>query len=956
MSSISYGQLSPTATSLPHDFRRPPVGFSSYDHLPRRRSPSPGPFKGPFTRRTTYDSYKPRNGAYYDDHPNSYRPNVYRPQRHYSRSPSPPRYDRARPQEPRQWDHASRWPYNRHSPSPPPWDKSRRDTLAERMFEPQELWKQSHFDRPVRSDPTLDRYGDRRQQSSRDLSPQRPAVRSDFVPHYDSYRPSPTFHAVRDFGSFSRTADTYRPQYLDGPRSASHTGDSANPLRRSTYYDRAEDHQGSSISSTPPRASASLPKSQHLSSPSRPPDDTEVYRTSPRHFSIADSAHRSLSASVSHSRGSSIFREGPDTKSESRSSSRSPRRSRSGISELDEDFALPQLPIQPVQEKAPPCAMNEVPLSSDDNDAPLEISKSLGMVVRISADKQSSSHETTYMNGNLAARQKALESNASTLLIPESICSSETTPFTESSREVVTPHVEADSTTVGSLRPSPEESSSKDGRSVAAELSTSTERATPDISTSPLESNECRNPPPLSLTPTPSPIIQIPEKGSDVISSAIEPGANIDRMNMITTPEPVASSLRIVVSDHSTIPVSPSNRSALCHPADKSTREGVRLALVKRLRYDRQSRTERAYPVLRANQVVSNLNLPSPTGNQNRRSEELIAANSSGRLATHEAIRSSLVDRFVERQSEIVEKSRRLKAEYLVLHERWLEHCARLDEVQKTGIPEESAAPSSGRTTRRSTAVMGDAVRSDLEMEQIIASLGVEELTDPCYLAIKNVAKIPDMISATEGSVPYLFDDTNNIVDDPSEFYGASSGQDYWTHEERDIFLNEFAAHPKQFGLIAQRLPNKTASQCVTYYYLHKKQGVDFKKAVMQYGTSRRRKNGRASKQRGNALLADIRRHDDEVSRISPASLNEPTPSTGNKRKRAVDRSNGESRRSSTSRRTIQPEVTSSGTTPDPDVEQPRRRRRTAISTRAVTVVTADDVVNDDVIECSVIA
>jgi hypothetical protein len=242
-------------------------------------------------------------------------------------------------------------------------------------------------------------------------------------------------------------------------------------------------------------------------------------------------------------------------------------------------------------------------------------------------------------------------------------------------------------------------------------------------------------------------------------------------------------------------------------------------------------------------------------------------------------------------------------------------------------------------------------------MEQIIASLGVEELTDPSYLAIKNVAKIPDMISVTEGSVPYLFDDTNNIVDDPSEFYGASSGQDYWTEEERDVFLNEFAAHPKQFGLIAQRLPNKTAAQCVTYYYLHKKQGVDFKKAVMQYGTSRRRKNGRASKQRGNALLADIRRHDDEVSRISPGSLNEPTPSTGNKRKRAVDRSNGESRRSSTSRRsTIQAEVTSSGTTPDPDVEQPRRRRRTAISTRAVTVVTADEVVNDDVAECPVIA
>lgn len=530
----------------------------------------------------------------------------------------------------------------------------------------------------------------------------------------------------------------------------------------------------------------------------------------------------------------------------------------------------------------------------------------------------------------------------------------------ETPHDVATLHVEADSTSTDSIRPLPEESPSKAEHLVAAESSSRTECAALDIATTSLKANGCQEPPPPPSTAIASPLVQVPEKESNVISSAIEPGSDIDHTNVIAPPEPVTSSLKIVVSDHSTIPASTANRSVLCQSADlKLTRERVRFVLLTRLHYDRQSRTERVFPVLRANQVVSNLglNLPPPPGNQNRRSEDLLSANSSGRLAAHEAIRSSLVDCFVERQSEIVEKSRKLKAEYLALHERWLEHCTRLDDAQKTGISEESAVPSGGRTTRRSTAVMGDAVRSDLEMEQIIASLGVEELTDPSYLAIRNVAKIPDMISVTEGSVPYLYDDTNNIVDDPSEFYGASSGQDYWTEEERDIFLNEFAAHPKQFGVIAQRLPNKTAAQCVTYYYLHKKQGVDFRKAVMQYGTSRRRKNGRASKQRGNALLADIRRHDDEVSRVSLVSLNEAAPSVGNKRKRVVDRSNGESRRSSTSRRTtIQPEATSSGTTPDPDVEQPRRRRRTAITTRAVTVITAEEVVNDDAVGCPALA
>ena len=283
-----------------------------------------------------------------------------------------------------------------------------------------------------RSDSTLDRYGDRRQQSSRDLSPPRSAIRSDFVPHYDSYRPSPGHHAVRDFGSFSRTADTYRPQYMDDTWPSSSTGDNVGYQRRSTYYDRADERQGSSISSTPPRVPSSLPKSQHRSSPSRPLAEMEGSPTSPRHFSVANSGHQSLSSSVSQSRGSSIFQQGPDTKSESRSSSRSPKRSRSGISELDAEFALPQLSIQPVQEKAPPRTTNEVPLSSNGSGAPFETSRSPGMVPYILADKQPSSHEAICMNGhingNSAASQNALEPNASSLLISESVSSSDATP------------------------------------------------------------------------------------------------------------------------------------------------------------------------------------------------------------------------------------------------------------------------------------------------------------------------------------------------------------------------------------------------------------------------------------------------------------------------------------------------------------------------------------------------
>lgn len=279
-----------------------------------------------------------------------------------------------------------------------------------------------------RLDSTFDRYGDRRRQSSRDLSPQKPAIRSDFVPHYDSYRPSSALHAVRDLGSFSRTADTYRPQYQDDAWTSSHTSDSVSYQRRPTCFDRAEERQGSSISSTPPRLSASLPQLQHRSPPPRPLAETELYQSSSIHFPVADSGHQSLSSSLSLSRASSIFREGPDTKSESRSSSRSPRRSRSGISELDETSTLPQLSIQPVQEKALSRVTNEVPFPGDAGNAPLERSKCPGIVVHISANKQSSSHQTIFTNGNYAANQEALEGNASPLPIPKSVSCSDATP------------------------------------------------------------------------------------------------------------------------------------------------------------------------------------------------------------------------------------------------------------------------------------------------------------------------------------------------------------------------------------------------------------------------------------------------------------------------------------------------------------------------------------------------
>lgn len=81
-----------------------------------------------------------------------------------------------------------------------------------------------------------------------------------------------------------------------------------------------------------------------------------------------------------------------------------------------------------MQEKALSRATNEVPSSGDDSNVPLEHAKSLGMVVHVLANKQSSSHETTFMDGDYAANQEALERNASLLPTSKLVSCSDATP------------------------------------------------------------------------------------------------------------------------------------------------------------------------------------------------------------------------------------------------------------------------------------------------------------------------------------------------------------------------------------------------------------------------------------------------------------------------------------------------------------------------------------------------
>jgi hypothetical protein len=380
----------------------------------------------------------------------------------------------------------------------------------------------------------------------------------------------------------------------------------------------------------------------------------------------------------------------------------------------------------------------------------------------------------------------------------------------------------------------------------------------------------------------------------------------------------------------------------------KSIADALRIVVMTRLRCDRQTREERVNPVLMANRsVVRDTPFRQPTSPDTLVREVTEGRRLDLKLDAWVTTQPTLVARFKRRQEALSEKTERLREEYLALHERWQAHCAKLDNKSKKTnkdtppATEEAVVPaSSGRSTRRTAAMLGDAVRSDLEMEQIIASLGVEELTDPNHLALRNLANIPDMISVSHGEVNYVFDDTNNLVDNPIEFFDNSKGIDVWTDEEKEIFLEQFAANPKQFGIIASFLPAKTAAQCVTYYYLHKKKHIDFRKVISLYAPGKRRRGGRrADKQKGNALMADIRQHDDEV------SLSHSGPTTRRKRGMLPVAANPAASRLGT-----RLELTPTSTpTPDPEPEVRKRGRRPNASARIVSAL-ADDADDDSAV------
>ncbi|KPV75317.1 uncharacterized protein RHOBADRAFT_53310 [Rhodotorula graminis WP1] len=298
--------------------------------------------------------------------------------------------------------------------------------------------------------------------------------------------------------------------------------------------------------------------------------------------------------------------------------------------------------------------------------------------------------------------------------------------------------------------------------------------------------------------------------------------------------------------------------------------------------------------------------------------DEVLGATWDALVEPHERLSGALFDDFAARDDRRRDKAIALRRQYKALNDDWKAHCVRLDKlrdrvhrreqhpalgssssvatapqtpsIDSAGMPfyPEPVTPGpshggvggggggglfgggiSSRANRRSAGGAGaafggygDAVRSEAEFLEILASLETADLRDPDARAARTAAVVPDMVidpSERREVLELAFDDDRYLVDDPVDAYGIDQPLDVWTEDEVETFCKRYAAHPKQFGKIAADLADKSTAQCVLFYY-RMKNTIDFRSLSERRGRDGRRKKSKKRPEggKGSSLLSNL--------------------------------------------------------------------------------------------------
>ncbi|CAG8500871.1 6781_t:CDS:2 [Ambispora leptoticha] len=319
-----------------------------------------------------------------------------------------------------------------------------------------------------------------------------------------------------------------------------------------------------------------------------------------------------------------------------------------------------------------------------------------------------------------------------------------------------------------------------------------------------------------------------------------------DENNIQSIDRPISSSARLSHSCHLGVAMNENSRNQNNHVQDDASTDGS-----KALNKQKLSLWELIYQENRLISEKNELSSAPPRQVYNILLEYPIFKKTIEDKAFYEFY---ITQNIIAKKLDLEEKEKALKNQYKMLYESWVQKNEKLEKLAgKKKKPEKLeviAGPSSeetaggnnrslaGRAYRR-----GDAARSEAELKEIIKDLEAAELRNPELRARRTLATIPSMILDIFELETLIFDDSNRIVVDPTEFYEIKRDTlSDWKPEEIEKFKNAYSEYPKQFGKIADLISSKTTNQCVEFYYLNKKKLIDFKALVSAKGNTKKRK------------------------------------------------------------------------------------------------------------------
>ncbi|KAJ3395798.1 hypothetical protein HDU92_004961 [Lobulomyces angularis] len=151
------------------------------------------------------------------------------------------------------------------------------------------------------------------------------------------------------------------------------------------------------------------------------------------------------------------------------------------------------------------------------------------------------------------------------------------------------------------------------------------------------------------------------------------------------------------------------------------------------------------------------------------------------------------------------------------------------------------------RGSRRGGLNTTDAVRSEAELESVLAMLAKENIDGDNERIAKNIPMAIDIYEKQALS----YKDYNNLLPDTEGELNEynSNAMIKWSKYEKELFLQKFLEFGKRFPKIAQYLPNKTSSDCIEYYY-REKMNIGLKQLAKKHQQSQNKVGRRKGSQK----------------------------------------------------------------------------------------------------------